>query len=228
MSRSESPPPLLPLLSRGKHRNPRKGACFMELASVLAGERWSDHPACTHALLAAVARHVNDHTTDAGRQRLAGLIPSVIGLTGDDLRIDARIALRAATTALPVVAADRQRVMAVGVLACERVLAELDGRPAGDLQASSRAALARAPHAWAWARRFAAAGGAPPPPRRFRQQAAPTIVRNAVEGIAQACVPDPDGMLHDLLVRAVADCAALAARDPQPAPAARAAAGSTS
>ena len=45
-------PDLLPVLSRGKHRNPRKGACFMELASYLAGERWSDHPACTHPLLA--------------------------------------------------------------------------------------------------------------------------------------------------------------------------------
>jgi hypothetical protein len=38
-------PALLPVLSRGKHRNPRKGACFMEFASLLAGERWSDHPA---------------------------------------------------------------------------------------------------------------------------------------------------------------------------------------
>ena len=37
-------PDLLPVLSRGKHRTPRKGACFMELASFLAGERWSDHP----------------------------------------------------------------------------------------------------------------------------------------------------------------------------------------
>jgi hypothetical protein len=49
------PPALLPLLSRGKHRSPLKGACFMEFASMLAGERWSDHPACTHPLLAAVA-----------------------------------------------------------------------------------------------------------------------------------------------------------------------------
>ena len=32
----------------GRHRNPRKGACFMEMASFLAGERWSDHPQCTH------------------------------------------------------------------------------------------------------------------------------------------------------------------------------------
>ena len=48
----------------------------MELASLLAGEPWSDHPACTHPLLAAVARHVNDHTSDGGRQRLTELIPS--------------------------------------------------------------------------------------------------------------------------------------------------------
>ena len=76
MSRSQSPE-MLPLLSRGKHRNPRKGACFMELASYLAGERWSDHPACTHPLLASVARLVNDYTSDAERPRLAELIPSV-------------------------------------------------------------------------------------------------------------------------------------------------------
>src|SRR3954467_11691473 len=95
-------PDLLPVLSRGRHRNPSKGACFMELASYLAGERWSDHPSCTHPLLAGLARLVNDPTSGAARPRLAELIPAVIGLTGDDLRIDARIALRSATTALPV------------------------------------------------------------------------------------------------------------------------------
>src|ERR671931_1881125 len=145
-SHQSQPPEMLPILSRGKHRSPRKGACFMEFASLLAGERWSDHPACTHPLLAAVARHVNDCTSDAGRQRLAELVPSVIGLTGDDLRIDARIALRSATIALPVVAAGRQRVMAVSVLACERVLAALDGRAGGSLGEQSRLALAEVPH----------------------------------------------------------------------------------
>ena len=76
-------PDMLPVLWRGKHRTPRKGA-FMELASYLAGERWSDHPECTHPLLAGIARLVNDHTSDQGRHCLAELIPSVIGLTGDD------------------------------------------------------------------------------------------------------------------------------------------------
>ena len=64
----------------------------------------------------------------SGRPHLAELIPAVIGLTGDDLHIDALISLRCATIALPVAAADRQRVLAVSVLVCERVLARLDGR----------------------------------------------------------------------------------------------------
>ena len=204
-------PELLPMLSRGKHRSPRKGACFMEFASMLAGERWSDHPACTHPLLAAVARHVNDHTSDAGRHRLADLIPSVIGLTGDDLHIDARIALGAARMALPVASAERQRVMAVSVLTAERVLAVLDGRPVGSLEPQSRSALAQAPLATAWARRFT--GGTVPSARRFQWQAAPSIVRNAVESIAQACVPDPDGLLRELLVQAIAECEAWGRHD---------------
>jgi hypothetical protein len=206
------PPDLLPILSPGKHRNPRTGACFMELASLLAGERWSDHPACTHPLLAAVARQVNDHTSDAGRQRLVDLIPSVIGLTGQDLQIDARIALGSATMALPVVAAGRQRIMAVSVLTCERVLAELDGRAPGALQEQSRRALAEVPQAAQWADRFTS--GIRPSAKGFRRQAAPTIVQDAVEGIAQACVPDSDGMLHDLLVQAIGVCATWIGRDP--------------
>jgi hypothetical protein len=206
------PPMLVPMLARGKHRNPRKGACFMEFASLLAGERFSDHPVCTHPLLAAVARHVNDYTSDAGRSRLAQLIPSVIGLTGDDLHIDARIALRSATMALPVAAAGRQRVMAVSVLACERVLAELDGRPVGSLQERSRLALDQVPHAAQWASRFTS--GVRASQKGFRRQAAPIIVHDAVEGIAQACIPDPDGMLRDLLVQAIAECASAVGREP--------------
>jgi hypothetical protein len=130
----------------------------------------------------------------------------VIGLTGEDLHIDARVALRSATMALPVVAAGRQRVMAVSVLACDRVLAELDGRTAGSLEEQSRLALAKAPHAAEWADRFTS--GVRPSAKGFRRQAAPTIVQDAVDGIAQACVPDPDGMLRDLLVQAIDVCAA--------------------
>lgn len=183
----------------------------MELASYLAGERWSDHPACTHPLLAAAARDVNDYTSDAGRARLAGLVPSVIGLTGNDLHLDARIALRCAGMALPVVAAGRQRVMAVSVLACERVLAGLDGRPAGWLQEQSRQALAQVPHAAQWARSFTR--DIPISPKVFRRHSAPATVHAAAEGIALACVRQPDEMLRDLLIGAIGECAGWVGRD---------------
>jgi len=182
----------------------------MELASYLAGERWSAHPACTHPLLAALARDVNDHTSDAGLTPLAVLAPSVIGLTGDDPRLDARIALVCARMALPVAAAGRQQIMAVSVLACERMLADLDGRPTGSLEEQSRAVLAQVPHAAQWARNFTArrlTRAIPTSPQAFRQRSAPFIVHAAVEGIAQAHIPQPDQMLRDLFIGAIAQCA---------------------
>ena len=203
-------PQLVPVLSRGKHRNPRRGACFMELASYLAGERWSDHPACTHPLLAALARDVNDYTSDAARGRLAGLIPSVIGLTGDDLHIDVRIALFCARMALPVAAAGRQQVLAVSIMVCERVLGVLDGRPAGWLTEPSRAALEHVPHAAQWAGEFARDIAVTP--KAFRHRAAPFTVHTAAEGIAQACILQPDEMLRDLLIGAIGEFAAHDAR----------------
>jgi hypothetical protein len=199
-------PEMLPLLSRGKHRNPRKGACFMELASYLAGEPWSDHPACTHSLLASVARLVNDHTSDEGRRHLAELIPSVIGLTGDDLHIDALITLRCATIALPVAAAERQRVLAVSVLVCERVLAQLDGRPVNSLSPDSERVLGAVPDAAEWANRFTS--NLRPRLAAFRRQAAPHAVQSAVEGAAYALIPNPDVLLRRMLVESINVCKA--------------------
>jgi hypothetical protein len=177
----------------------------MELASYLAGERWSDHPACTHPLLAHVARLVNDYTSDEGRPRLAELIPSVIGLTGDDPHIDALITLRCATTALPVAAADRQRVLAVSVLVCERVLAQLDGR-SGRLSSDSERVLGAVPHAREWAARFT--NNFHPGLAAFRRQAAPHAVSCAVESVAHALMPDPDATLRSMLIEAIDICAA--------------------
>jgi hypothetical protein len=199
-------PELFPMLSRGKHRNPRKGACFMELASYLAGERWSDHPECTHPLLAQLARLVNDHPSDARRPELAELTPLVIGLTSDDIRVDARIALRAARVALPVVSALRQNTMAVAALRADRVLGKLDGRPVGNLAEQTRVALTQAPQAARWARDFV--GDSDISESRYRRYAAPSTVRSAVQGIAQACIADPDRLLRELLVESIRDCAA--------------------
>jgi hypothetical protein len=206
-------PDLVPILSRGKHRNARKGACFMELASFLAGERWTDHPRCTHPLLGSVCRLVNDLTADEHRARLAEMIPCVIGMTSDDPRVDARIALRCARAALPIAAAEDQNVMAVAVLAAERALAELEDRPAGSLEDASRAALASAPLAAHWARSFGG-GGNDVSVEQFRRFAAPNIVRFAVPAVAKACVPDPDDRLYDLLVACIDDCSVLCGRRP--------------
>jgi hypothetical protein len=179
----------------------------MEFASYLAGERWSDHPRCTHPLLAAVARLVNDNTSDPARQRLTGLIPSVIGLTSDDPRWNAVIARRAAVTALPRVSYEHQRALAVGLLTCERVLAELDGRPLTSRSAVADETLAAVPSAERWARQYC--GDRIVPTARFHRRSAPSIVLLAVGGIAEGCGPDRDDVLLELLTATIADCVAL-------------------
>ena len=197
-------PELVPVLSRGKHRNARRGACFMEMASFLAGERWSDHPSCTHPLLAGLARLVNDTVSDPWRPKLIPLIPSVIGLTSDDLHVDAEIALRSALVALPIASAPRQHVLATAVLACERVFAELDGRPADSLSPRSRNILDQVPDAASWARSFS--GGVPVSPRTFRVRTAPHILNVAIEGISLSCSPDVEQRLVDLLADTITAC----------------------
>lgn len=87
-------------LSRGRHADPSDGACLMELASLLAGEPWSDHPACVHPVLAAVARGVNDKIGDEDRARLVPLVPYMIGTATNDLRSSARLVLLCAGAAL--------------------------------------------------------------------------------------------------------------------------------
>src|SRR3954466_5392219 len=108
-------PELVPTLSAGHHRSPRTGACFMEFASFLAGERWSDHPACTHPLLAQVARQVNDLVGDEGRQQLVPLIPSGVGRRGDD-RTWVTLPVAVASTQILDMPEATQRVLAAGLL----------------------------------------------------------------------------------------------------------------
>ncbi len=211
MSSSSSTPDLLPVLSRGKHRNPRRGACFMELASFLAGERWSDHPACTHPLLAEVARNVNDRTSDADRPLLARLIPSVVGLTTDDVRADARIALHCALVALPVAPQSRQRSLAVAVQACLRQAEARDDADAGGLRARAEHLLTEVPDAARWAAVFAARAGLDEDTsrQRFRRHSGPGIVNLATRAISEAAVPSQDRLLRAVLEGAIEVCEAL-------------------
>jgi hypothetical protein len=73
-------PVLMPLLSRGRHRNPSYGACFMEYTALLAGEPFSDRPACVDPKLAAILRGANDLLSDEERPQLVPLLGRAIGL----------------------------------------------------------------------------------------------------------------------------------------------------
>jgi hypothetical protein len=81
LSPHTSVPAGMPVLSRGKHRNPAQGACFMEYTALLAGEPHTDQPACVDAELAAVLRGANDKLGDADRALLVPLLGRSIGLT---------------------------------------------------------------------------------------------------------------------------------------------------
>lgn len=66
-------------LSAGKHHSPDDGACVMELASMLAGEKFSDHPRSVCPVLAVVLRGYNDGADDERRQDLYRYAAEVVG-----------------------------------------------------------------------------------------------------------------------------------------------------
>lgn len=202
--KSSTLPDGLPVLSRGRHRTPRRGACFMELASLLAGERWSDHPSCTHPLLGQLARQVNDYTSDAARQQLTPLIASVIGRRGDD-RTWLTLSVAVAASTILDVPEERQRALAAGLLRAEQVCA--DAGP--DLAATARearSALELVPGAVAWVERLGLHDGISA--RTFTKRCAPTMIQCAVDGVAAAGRTDCDQRLRALLEVGIAVCSA--------------------
>lgn len=214
---SPSIPQLIPTLSAGRHRSARRGACFMEFASFLAGERWSDNPPCTDPVLATLARAVNDTMSDARRGELITDIPRVIGLRGDELRVGLVVALRAATVALPVASLERQRALAVGIIATLDALAELGiNRPRARVAAES--ALEQVPDATLWAHEHLADWRARP--TDLARHGCGAIVRTAALGVAQACIADPDTLLAQMLRDSIGDVEAFLGREVTEAPAA--------
>jgi hypothetical protein len=208
-------PSFLPRLSPGAHRSPRRGACFMEFASFLAGEHWSDHPSCTDPILASLARAINDSVSDARRDELVVHIPRVIGLRGDDSVVGLMVALRAAIGALPVASMDRQRSLALGILAMR---AELQSRGVtlSELYRHADAALGDVPDAAAWARDYLAVQTTRA--RDLHRAAAEAVTRIAATGIAKACMDDPDSLLIETLLHAIGDVESLLGPRELPAP----------
>ena len=66
-------------LAPGRHDSPREGVCVIELASLLAGEEFSDRPRCVCVVLASFLRGWNDRAPHAKRQRLAPYAARVVG-----------------------------------------------------------------------------------------------------------------------------------------------------
>jgi hypothetical protein len=193
----------------------------MEFASFLAGERWSDHPTCTHPLLAQVARRVNDLIGDEGRQQLVSLIPLVVGRRGDD-RTVLTLPVAVAATAILEVPEPTQRVLAAGLLSARQVCAEAGP----DLAATGRqaqAALDLVPGAVAWLERLPAPARVSP--KVFANRCAPTMIRCAADGIVASEASDCDARLRALLETAINACPAPTEMDGAPEAASGAAGG---
>ena len=66
-------------LGRGKHTSPEHGACVMELASMLAGEPFSDHPRTVSPAIGSFLRNFNDLLDDTRRQDLYAYAARCVG-----------------------------------------------------------------------------------------------------------------------------------------------------
>jgi hypothetical protein len=80
-------------LARGRHRSPDEGACVMELASMLAGERFTDKPRCVDPVLAAFLRSFNDRLDHVDRQRLLPYASRAVGTRAGRARRRERVEL---------------------------------------------------------------------------------------------------------------------------------------
>ena len=65
-------------LSRGRHSSPERGACVMELASMLAGGPFTDQPRSACPVIGAFLRSYNDWIDDGRRQDLYAYASKVV------------------------------------------------------------------------------------------------------------------------------------------------------
>jgi hypothetical protein len=67
------------VLGKGRHDSPDGGACVIELASMLAGERFSDHPSSVCPVIAGFLRGYNDLLPAGEQDELYAYAPRVVG-----------------------------------------------------------------------------------------------------------------------------------------------------
>ena len=66
-------------LEPGGHASPRDGVCIVELASLLANEKFSDEPDCVCGVIGAYLRSWNDRASYVDRQRLRPYAERIVG-----------------------------------------------------------------------------------------------------------------------------------------------------
>lgn len=69
-------------LGHGSHKPPSNGlveACVMEAVAYVAGEPWSDHPACASPVITSFLIGLNDRLGDDDRQKLKPYITRLVG-----------------------------------------------------------------------------------------------------------------------------------------------------
>src|SRR3954453_20213515 len=69
-------------LARGRHASPAAGVCAMELASMVAHERFSDRSPSISPTIGAFLRTYNDGLSDERRQDLYAVAALVVGSAG--------------------------------------------------------------------------------------------------------------------------------------------------
>lgn len=79
-------------LGRGKHDAPGSTVCVVEMASMLAGERFSDRPRSVCPVVGALLRAYNDALDNRRRQQLRGFAAGCVGTRGDHALQDRRAA----------------------------------------------------------------------------------------------------------------------------------------
>src|SRR5947209_15409614 len=70
-------------LGPGRHDGPGSEVCVMELASMLAGERFSDRPASVCPIVGAILRAYNDNVQNRRRPDLYRYASEAVGTRGD-------------------------------------------------------------------------------------------------------------------------------------------------
>jgi hypothetical protein len=195
-------PDIVPLLSAGKHRSAKSGGCFMEIASYLAGDKWSDHPKCVNPSLGELARCVNDVLPDGRRSQLTVMIPSVIGTgrarsTHERALLGATVVRSCTMRALPML--DQKALpVACALVGAERILGARTPAAAAALATQPAAAAS----AEAWAKEYA---GAWSREATYVSHSVPLSIKLTVKGVNDELGPEAWHVLMSMLRDAIGE-----------------------